>query len=100
MLPQGGCVGDGMADDPTTWVQQLWDVLCKMYRAWGGDCRDLGPNPSDWVNADEGAYGTKGAPEFPGSAAKQAFLELLTTLETLLDEPDNTLGPTDTSRLL
>ena len=89
-----------MVDSSSNWVQELWDILCQMYRAWGGDCKDLGPAPTNWVDTVRGAYQSYGAPNFTDGASKIAFLDLLTTLQSLLGEPDNSLGPADTDRLL
>lgn len=85
--------------DLTSWDQLLWDVLCRMYQAWGGNCKDLGPAPHSWVGTVDGTYKNEGAPTFPDDPAKDRFLDLLTSLEDLLNQPGNDLTPSDTDCL-
>ncbi len=86
---------------PYDWLNQLRLMLCQMYEAWGGDCSDLGATSGAWVDTVTGEFAEEGAPDFTGQADQlAAFLSTLAALTLHLASPMNTLGATDTNRLV
>ena len=84
--------------DPV-WLVNLRELICRIYEEWGGDCANLpfdGPARIAMVVAN---YKISGPPNFADENARQAFLDLLTELETQLNDPDNTLSGADTATL-
>jgi hypothetical protein len=84
---------------PPSWLDLLMDMLCQIYQAWGGDCADLSTNPSKRIGQVIDEYTTEGAPSFPNPTALANFLQLLTDLSDLLDNPANSLSTADTNHL-
>jgi hypothetical protein len=74
-------------------------LLCELYEEWGGDCADLGLTPGGWVDTVTEEYAAEGAPQLD-AAGVAALLDLLNKLEAHLGLPANSLGATDTNRLL
>lgn len=85
---------------PAGWLEQLRDLLCRIYREWGGDCAELGITPTEWVDTVVETYDTQGAPQFDDGFEYQKFMKTLTELELHLGLPENSLPPEDTARLL
>ncbi|MFT3685896.1 MAG: hypothetical protein QM783_13410 [Phycisphaerales bacterium] len=74
------------------WLQDLLDLLCKIYRYWfGKECSDFEGDPSLAIKIVEDNYATEGPPVFTQSGQKAAFLARLDDLETLLGQPGNSL---------
>jgi hypothetical protein len=82
-----------------SWIDDLLDVLCKIYKSFGGDCSDFEGDPHKAVTLVVDAYHTQGAPVFKTPQEKAAFLALLDELEALLAMPANSLAPADTLSL-
>ena len=87
-----------MADDPL-WLAALKDLLCQIYREWGGDCSELTADISGQIETLENTYVKEGAPSFPTSKDRTDFLNLLTALETQLNLPANCLSSSDDAAL-
>jgi hypothetical protein len=83
---------------PPTWINQLRNVLCSIYEAWGGNCANLGTSPPDWVKMVCYMYDSEGPPPVSGGALI-AFLNLLTDLENCLAQPEDSLSLADQARL-
>ncbi len=81
------------------WLKQLKAMLCRMYRAWGGDCADLPFPVHDEIQALADTYKTDGDPPFTTAPQLQDFLQLLSDTLELLDSPDNVLSRDDTTSL-
>ena len=81
------------------WEDWLRFVICEIYKAWGGDCKNLGGEPTVWINTVTAELEANGAPTFADQAAEDAFLDLLSQLETGLQSPNNALAQADTDRL-
>lgn len=82
-------------------IDELKELLCELYKLWGGDCADL-------VWADNGvsasqtilsAYQQHGAPSFGTPAQRTAFLSMLDQIDALLDDPGSTLEASATATL-
>jgi hypothetical protein len=82
-----------------TWIERLKEMLCTLFLAWGGDCRDLGETAPQWIVAVTETYATKGAPTFSSPSAQTQFLADLALLEAHLDKPENSLSETDNAAL-
>jgi hypothetical protein len=83
-----------MADDPV-WLAALKDLLCRIYREWGGDCKDLPEGASAQIADVVELYDTNGTPTFATSKARAEFLDAVTALEDHLDLPANCLSTGD-----
>jgi hypothetical protein len=83
-----------------SWIDDVMDLLCRIYRDLGGDCKDLYDHPSGAPTRVVAAYNTKGAPTFPNPADLATFLANLDALEQALLSDINTLSGTDTEALL
>lgn len=81
------------------WINELFSLLCQMYKELGGDCEDLGSNPTIWVDRVVALYATKGPPTFDDSVEAAEFEMLLDQLEALLASPDNSLPESATQSL-
>lgn len=81
------------------WIEQLRYLLCQMYQEWGGDCKDLGIEPPEWVQTVTAMYAAEGDPTFENEAEEATFLQLLTDLEVHLALPQNTLSAADNQKL-
>jgi len=86
-------------DPGQDWIDALRDLICKLYQAWGGNCNDLGPGATEWIDTLQDEYDTNGAPEFPTEAARQAFLTDISATEAHLDGSGNSLSPQDDAQL-
>jgi hypothetical protein len=83
----------------STWLQLLLQLLCQIYQELGGDCKDLYNDIPDAPSTVCDAYDTNGAPKFTDQKDKAAFLGTLTSLQTQLASPNNTLPSSDTANL-
>lgn len=82
------------------WLDWLRELLCKIYKVWGGDCAvDFPQAATGWVAKTTGAYAANGAPTFADSTSKQQFLDLLSALEAHLKFQGNSLSTADTTAL-
>lgn len=76
------------------------ELLCRIYKEWGGDCAtDFPQASSGWVAKVTGAYSTNGAPTFSDPLKKQQFLDHLDALESHLKLGENSLSSADTNAL-
>jgi hypothetical protein len=76
----------------------MWDhwfdqILCKLFRQFGGSCEELPEKPDDKARAVDEAYREGGPPEFSGPEKKAEFLADLTELEQGLAQPECSLSP-------
>lgn len=90
---------DGGSGATASWLQTLRDLLCDLYEQWGGNCAELGEGAIAWISTVCGTYSAQGAPTFGSSQEKLAFLGTLSTLETHLESPRNTLSSGETTQL-
>jgi hypothetical protein len=80
------------AQMPTpTWTDWLLELLCRLYKAWGGDCRDFNGSPATAITLLQGAYGQNGLPNFPTQKDRDDFINTLDALEAHLALSGNTL---------
>ena len=86
-------------DTGQSWIDQFRELLCQMYREWGGDCDDLGLNATAWIDTLQGEYDTKGAPTFQSETERQAYLGLLNTTEAHLNASGNSLNAADNAQI-
>lgn len=79
-----------------TWEQAMWDFLCALYRALGGDCADLAPRPTlpDPIYEVKALFETDGEPSFPTEQDELKFLALLDDIDAHLALPGNSLSST------
>ena len=83
------------------WLQDLLDILCKIYRYWfGKECSDFEGDPSLAIVLVESTYAKEGPPVFTQSGQKEEFLNWLTALEALLAMPGNSLTTAQNASLL
>lgn len=82
------------------WVEQLRLLLCRMYEEWGGNCKELGITPTDWIQTLTTTYAAEGPPKFETEAQWADFQVLLSEVEVHLAQPGNTLSAADNSALL
>jgi hypothetical protein len=78
-----------------SWVDDLLDLLCKIYQLFGGDCSDFDGDPHKAVSQLVLAYSNQGAPKFPTPGDQAKFLALLDELETHLTLQENSLSASD-----
>ena len=84
----------------SSWIDDLLELLCRIYKAWGGDCSDFEGDAHKAVVKLVGVYSTLGAPTFTSPAARLDFLKQLDGLAAHLDLAENSLEPSDTIALL
>lgn len=77
------------------WNSVLLDLICRVYKAWNGDCSDLGKFSPNWVSTLAATYTAQGAPTFLTPEAETDFLADLDALESHLGELENDLAPAD-----
>lgn len=83
------------------WLDWLRELLCKIYKEWGGDCdTDFPQAASGWVAKVTSAYSQNGAPTFADPLKRQQFLDLLDALDAHLKLAGNSLSSADTNALL
>lgn len=78
------------------WLQLLLELLCKLYKKWGGKCEDLATDPADRAKQLDTHNETNGPPPV---AEHEDTLKILDDLELHLANPANSLDP-DTNNLL
>jgi hypothetical protein len=83
-----------------SWIDDVMDLLCRIYKDLGGDCKDLYASPGKAPKIVVEQYQTVGAPTFSNPADLATFLSNLTALEDALASDLNTLPQTDTDALL
>lgn len=81
------------------WMEELWQMICRLYMYWGGKCSDLGPKGPGWIEGLEEVYQTEGPPVFSSAWSRREFLDDLTALEVHLASPDNCLTPEENETL-
>jgi hypothetical protein len=81
------------------WIQELRDMLCRLYEEWGGDCDYLPIPITDQIAEQWNQYKAEGAPDLPTQAARTVYLQLLTDIDAHLDQEGNTLSPADDTSL-
>lgn len=82
-----------------SWIDDLLEALCRIYKLWGGDCSDFDSDPHKAVELVIGAYQKFGVPIFPNPQSKDECLKDLDSLEDLLAMPENSLSPADNAAL-
>lgn len=84
--------------------QILWDLICRLYRLYGGDCANLPKLPDhppvELVQFIWDQYTNNGAPPVANADVLQELLDLLTELENFLNSSQNPLNATLTQSLL
>lgn len=83
----------------SSWIDDLLDLLCKIYQSLGGDCSDFEGDPHKAVGLVTAKYAADGAPKFKTPADLATFLGWLDDLEAHLGLPANTLTSADTAAL-
>lgn len=82
------------------WENTLWDMLCQIYMALGGDCKDLPKPLSQAIVVLDAYFQQRGLPTFPTEQDKQAFLDLLADVHAHLSLPGNSLSQASQAQLL
>jgi hypothetical protein len=82
-----------------TWTDWLLELLCRLYQAWGGDCKDFNGSPATAITLLQDEYTRNGAPSFASQKDKDDVLAGLSALETHLALQDNTLTSGQTAAL-
>jgi hypothetical protein len=85
-----------------TWEQELWDLLCALYRMYQGDCKDLPPRPkaNELVAFMWGVFSVLGPPNVSDPADKARLLKILNDIDSHLKDPDNDLDPATNQSLV
>ncbi len=81
------------------WIETLHQMICRLYREWGGDCNALPPAMSDQIKSLWDEYNLHGAPSVPTQDLKAAYLALLGDVDEHLDLPENSLNVADDASL-
>ena len=71
------------------WLQKLLDLLCELYKRWGGKCEDLETDPADRVMQLNSHYQTEGPPP---TSEHPKTIEVLDALDAHLADPANSLN--------
>ena len=89
-----------MAND--VWLKDLWDLICELYKMWGGDCKDLPPRPQTQalVAYMWGVFNSLGPPDVSGPGQQARLMKLLSDLEKLLEEPDKDIDAATEASLI
>jgi hypothetical protein len=80
------------------WDEWLRDMLCRLLKELGKDCKSMGKEPTDWVAVVSSTYSGV-VPTFPTTQAQEGFLLALDQLEKCIDDPRSTLSLTDDATL-
>jgi hypothetical protein len=83
-----------------SWIDDVMELLCRIYKDLGGDCKDLYALPAGAPAKVVQQYQTNGAPSFTDPADLANFLDNLSDLEKALASELNTFSDTDTEALL
>lgn len=85
-----------------SWEQELWDLLCRLYKMYNGDCADLPPRPKakDLVAFMAGVFAAMGPPDVSDPADRARLLQILDAIDNHLKSPDNNLDPTTNQNLV
>lgn len=85
-----------------TWEQELWDLICRLYKFYNGDCADLPPKPiaHDLVAFMTGVFNAMGPPDVSNPVDAARLLLLLDAIDNHLKSPDNDLDPTTNQNLI
>ncbi len=77
------------------WDDILWDLICLMWKFWGGKCEDMPPKgqSKELVSFMWNVFITSGPPDLSAPGERDRFLKLLSDLEAHLNDPDNDLDP-------
>lgn len=84
-------------DQAPDWKLWLWELLCRVYRVYGGNCDDL-PRPKAPATAAEviqEIFDGQGLPTFATPAARDEFIAILNAIDAHLALADNDLSPDD-----
>jgi hypothetical protein len=84
---------------PSSWVDWLMELLCRIYKEWGGNCADLGLTPTDAIKQSLDTFNNNGLPSFPDPAKEEEFFNTVDAIEAHLDLPDNSLTTEDDEKL-
>lgn len=91
---------------PTPWAEWLIELLCRLYRQYGGDCQaEFGMPPSQARTASNlvqllaAAQSQRGSFTIADPAEREEFLKVVNALTDHLALPDNTLNASDQSSL-
>jgi hypothetical protein len=90
------CGGGG---DVASWIDHLLQILCELYREWGGNCEDLGTDPSRAAEIVLSTFNNNGPPKLTKQSDIDDLLEYLADLNACLNDPDNTLPSGVTAQL-
>jgi len=74
------------------WPMWFDEMMCKLYKRWGGDCADLTGDADARAQTVDKTYRQEGAPVFESVAAKNRFLEDLAELEVGMKADGSTLS--------
>lgn len=83
---------------PKTFDELFLELLCQLYQWFGGDCDELGTNPTDAITVVDDKYQETGPPAFSSEGEKEQFIAVLDNIDAALASPGNTLDPNDTQR--
>jgi hypothetical protein len=81
------------------WLDKLKELLCRLYKEWGGDCANLPPDIRSTIAVLEECYAKFGNPRPDDPAGAAEFDALLAELEAHLNLSGNTLDPVDDAAL-
>lgn len=96
-----------MPANPPAWYPALIDILCELYKIFGGDCKSIfnpaNPAPTesgriqDAVNLVRDRIQQQG---YPGGPEASELDKYATTLKSLASDPDNTLSSSSKANAL
>lgn len=82
-----------MSEPEQSWEDRFWQLICDIYRVFGGDCDDLPRPPSmrQTIDLVVARYADDGNPTFDTEAERAAFLVTLDEMDAHLALPGNSL---------
>jgi hypothetical protein len=85
-----------------TWEQELWDLICALYKMYQGDCKDLPSRPqaNALVAFIWGVFSALGAPNLSDPAEELRLVKILNDIDLHLKDPDNNLEPETNQSLI
>lgn len=80
--------------DPPLWFEVFQELMCRLYKAFGGDCSDL-----DWGDGEgvalqtvRSAFEEEGPPFYESPRESDRFFSNLDAIEAHLDAPEVTIS--------
>jgi hypothetical protein len=88
-----------MPEPEPQWLILLRELICRIYKEWGGDCNNLPQGIPGQIKTLVDTYAAQGPPDLPSESAVTAYLALLDETEAHLNLPQNTLAAEDDAAL-